>query len=327
MNETERKERAQKAVKARWDKVRETGGTLKATHTGELTIGDTIIPCAVLEDGRRILSERGITLAFGAVSGNDKEIKKQARIDGPEIPIFVAANAIKSLVINKLSSGPFQVISYTKGRQRCQGYPAELLPEVCEIWLEAREKGLLKIESQLNKAKKADVLIRSLARIGITALIDEATGYQEERDRSELQKLLSKYIAAEFMPWQKKIPTIYYKELFRIFGWKFDPSSVKRPALIGKFTNDYIYAKMPEGVLEELRSKNPTDDNGNRKMRHHQWLTQSIGIPHLDRHLIKVITVMKLSDSIDDFKRLYAKAMDDVLDEVVANLSDNSSVE
>ena len=311
MDAQERIERAKKAGQARWEKTKETGGTLKATHTGELVIGDIRIPCAVLEDGRRILSETGIKDAIGSDSGQDKLLKRQAKEQGAEIPIFLVTNVIKPLIINKLSSGLFQKISYMKGRQLCHGYPAELLPEVCEIWLEARDTGLLQLESQLNRAKKADMLIRALAKIGVTALVDEATGYQEERDRSELQKLLSKYIAVEFMPWQKRFPTVYYRELFRLFGWKFDPSSVKRPALIGKFTNDYIYAKMPEGVLEELRNKNPSDDSGNRRTRHHQWLTQTIGVPHLDKHLVKIVTVMKLSDSLDDFKRMFAKIMED----------------
>lgn len=317
MNQQERIDRAKKAVQARWEKTKETGGTLKATHTGELVIGEMRIPCAVLEDGRRILSETGITTALGSVGGRDKLLKKQAKQEGAELPVFLASNAIKPLIIHKLSAGPFQKISYLKGRQLCHGYPAELLPEVCEIWLEARDTGLLKLDVQLNRAKKAEVLIRALAKTGVTALVDEATGYQEERDRSELQKLLAKYIAAEFMPWQKRFPTIYYKELFRLFGWKFDPSSVKRPALIGKFTNDYIYAKMPEGILEELRTKNPVDDNGNRKLRHHQWLTQTVGVPHLDKHLVKIITVMKLSDSIDDFKRMFIKVMED--DTIIEN--------
>lgn len=37
----------------------------KATHTGELKIGDLTIPCAVLDDGTRLISERGIIKALG----------------------------------------------------------------------------------------------------------------------------------------------------------------------------------------------------------------------------------------------------------------------
>ncbi len=44
----------------------------KATHTGKLKIGDIVIPCAVLDNGVRILSEHGITTAFGSRSGASK---------------------------------------------------------------------------------------------------------------------------------------------------------------------------------------------------------------------------------------------------------------
>jgi hypothetical protein len=39
--------------------------------------------------------------------------------------------------------------------------------------------------------------------LGITALVDEATGYQYDRERDELQKILSKYISNELLAWQK----------------------------------------------------------------------------------------------------------------------------
>ena len=43
---------------------------LKATHQGKIKIGEKEIPCAVLEDGTRVLSETGITNAvLGGRSG------------------------------------------------------------------------------------------------------------------------------------------------------------------------------------------------------------------------------------------------------------------
>lgn len=305
----QRVERSKNAVKVRWENDAINGGTLKAKYSGELKIGDMTIPCAVLEDGRRVLSETGIANAMGSHGGHAKLLKKQAKLGGAEIPVFLASSAIDINKINRLTEGLLSKVRYRKGRQVYTGYTAEVLPEVCEIWLNARDSGLLTLESQLNRAKKAEVLIRALAKVGINALVDEATGYQEERDRTELQKLLSKYISEEYMQWQKRFPQIFYREAFRLFGWKFDPSSVKRPILLGKFTNDYVYDQLPEGVLEELRKKNPPDDSGNRKQRHHQFLTSEVGIPHLDKHLTGLILLMRASSDIIEFKRLYDKAM------------------
>ena len=115
MDAHERTERAKKAGIARWEKAKETGGTLKATHTGELIIGDIRIPCAVLEDGRRILSETGIKYALGSRGGQDNSLKQKHKETGAELPVFLVSNVIKPLVINKLSLALFQKISYIKG--------------------------------------------------------------------------------------------------------------------------------------------------------------------------------------------------------------------
>ncbi|WP_414644210.1 P63C domain-containing protein [Allocoleopsis sp.] len=46
------------------------------------------------------------------------------------------------------------------------------------------------------------------------------------------------------------------------------------------------------------KTKNPINENGRRKHKHHQHLNENIGISHLERHLTKLITVMQLSDSL-----------------------------
>jgi hypothetical protein len=38
------------------------------------------------------------------------------------------------------------------------------------------------------------------------------------------------------------------------------------------------------------------------RRKYHQHLTEEVGISHLDRHLTKLITVMELSDSVEDLK-------------------------
>ncbi|NEP55384.1 MAG: hypothetical protein F6K65_44025, partial [Moorea sp. SIO3C2] len=150
--------------------------------------------------------------------------------------------------------------------------------------------------------QRAKIIIRALAKVGITALIDEATGYQYDREKDELQRLLSKYISEDYLKWQSRFPRKFYKEVFRLYGWEYNPLSLKRPSCLGRFTNEFVYKQMPSGVLEELRKKNPVTEKGFRKRRHHQHLSPEIGIHHLDRHLTKLITVMELSDNIDEFK-------------------------
>ena len=92
--------------------------------------------------------------------------------------------------------------------------------------------------------------------IGITALVDEATGYQYEREKDELQKILKAYISEELLQWQKTFPEKYYQEIFRLNGWDFTLSSIKkRPGVVGIWTNKLIYEQLPKGCLKSLKRK------------------------------------------------------------------------
>lgn len=102
-------------------------------------------------------------------------------------------------------NGPLKPIVYRVGKSIEVGFDAQILPAVCDIWLKARNAGVLQ-DQQLDKAKKAEILIRGLANVAIIALIDEVTGYQAERDRDALHKILEAYIAKELLPWTQRFP-------------------------------------------------------------------------------------------------------------------------
>lgn len=191
---------------------------------------------------------------------------------------------------------------------KAYGYEATVLADICDAVLAARKAGALQKRHE-HIAEQCEVLVRGFARVGIVALVDEATGYQVERDRTELRRILEAYIAKELLPWTERFPKEFYRELFRLNGWQYDPVSVKRPRMVGKQTVELIYDKLPPGVLAELRSKNPVVyKGGTRKHRHHQLLTQDIGNPHLEKQVASVTTLMRVSNTWAGFKRLFDKA-------------------
>lgn len=265
----------------------------KATHRGYLIIAGAEIPCAVLENKKRVISQTGLFKSF------ERPRKGEVRQEG--LPSIIGAKNLLEFVTEELRE-KCQIIPYlhTNGKV-AKGYDAEIIPLICELYLDAADHDRT-LGSQDKMVARANIIVRALAKVGITALIDEATGYQYDRERDELQKLLSKYIAEDYLKWQARFPRKFYKEAFRIFGWPYDPLSTKRPGYLGKFTNKYIYDQLPEGVLDELKKKNPTNAVGNRVRRHHQFLTEDVGVPHLDKHLLKVITVMELSDNVKQFE-------------------------
>jgi len=185
------------------------------------------------------------------------------------------------------------------------GFNAEILPKLCKVYLDARESKKL-VSQQLPLARASEVLLIALSKLGITALVDEATGYQYERERDELQKILKAYISEELLAWQQRFPHEFYKQIFRLNGWEYTVKNLKKkPSVVGTWTNKYIYKQLPKGVLEELKKETPKDQTGKYKEHFHRRLTQDVGHPHLDRQITSVITIMKLSRHWKDFNKKF----------------------
>lgn len=270
----------------------------ECTHKGTLEIGGRTIACAVLSNGQRIITQTALFDAF------DRPRKGEKRIEG--VPSIIGAKNLIPYITDELKEKAEPVNYYLRNGKIASGYNAELIPLLCDIYLQAEDDGAL-LDSQNKLALQSRILIRALAKVGITALIDEATGYQLDREQNALQELLKAYIAEDFLKWQARFPRKYYQELYRILGWEYNPLSMRHSQYLGKFTNEYVYSHLPEGVLEELKVKNPKNDRGNRAKRHHQFLTLDIGLPHLEKHLMKLITIMELSDDLDQFKKQFNK--------------------
>ena len=289
----QRREIAQTAATVRWSLPR-------ATHEGELLIpGDPSLSVANLADGRRVMMSKAFLAALGRPWKGTYR-----RTDRPN---FIDAKNLNPFITNELLS-VLEPVEYTSIRgQRVLGYRAELLQMVCDVYLAARLAGAL-TANQEPIATYAETLLRGLARAGITALVDDATGYTKVRARTELQAILAAYIAPELLPWTKRFPDSYYEELHRVRGWKYEPGSNARNAYIGKLTNALIYERLPKGVLDELRAKNPRDPVTNRrKHTHHEFLTSDIGHPHLEKQIVAVTTLLSVSDSWNEFARLFSK--------------------
>jgi hypothetical protein len=187
------------------------------------------------------------------------------------------------------------------------GYEATILSDICESILKARDAGVLP-KHVAHYAARCDILVRGFARVGIVALVDEVTGYQEVRSRHALEQILERYIRGELGKWAKTFPDEFYREMFRLRDWQYYPLSVKRPQYVGHLTNDIVYARLAPGVLEELRSREPKDDSGRRRHRFHQWLTEDIGHPRLREHLAATLALMRASSRWSDFSRLLQRA-------------------
>ena len=263
-----------------------------------LIIGEIEIPCYVLEDETRVLTQTGFLEGLGR-SGTPKSSGSE---QFAKMPAFLRAVNLKPFIDNTLTKSPTPVrFRLPTGGKIALGYDAILLPQVCEVYLKARDAGAL-LASQAHIATQAEVLMRGLATVGVIALVDEATGYQRIREERALATILEKFIAVELQPWTKTFDYDFYNQIFRLKGWP-GPDGVKRPSVIGHYTNDFVYSRLAPGVLDELRRVNPTLPSGKRRNTHHQWFTPDLGHPKLKEHLAAVSALMKASSNWDIFIR------------------------
>ena len=288
----QRSEIARKGAAGRWNHP-------KATHAGELHLGGWVIPCYNLEDGRRVLSQRGFTEILGM---------RSRRAIGPRIAGLLDNPALKSQKIKDLVLDSRNLIKFLTPKNILGlGYEGSFIVEYCKALLEARRANALGLNTK-TYVEAAERLIIALAKVGIAALIDEATGFQEIRDRKALEALLDRYLRKEFAAWAKRFPDEFYKEMFRLRGWTWDGMKVNRPQIVGKYTNNIVYKRLASGVLKELKIRNPINEKGYRKVRHHQYLTEDIGHPALAQHIYAVMGLMRVATDWRNFLSILQRA-------------------
>jgi hypothetical protein len=309
----ERKAASDKMVAARAARRAELKDIPTAEFVGELKLTDDIvIPVAVLPDGRRIMSERGLTKAFGAKRGGShwKRLRK-AEEEGSdaEIPklIVLSATNIQPFVPEAVMEGLNERIAYRTpdGATKDFGIDAALLPKICNSLLKVRDNKAGH-PSQDAIIATADIIMRALAEVGITALIDEATGYQAYRQKDELATIVRKFIARELQPWVKTFPPSFFQQLCRLYNVPYPTVGNKYPQYFGTVINNHIYARLAPNLLTELKKSASKEE---RKARLHQHLSREIGHPTLRTHIEKVEMLYGLADNIEQANALLDRAM------------------
>ena len=297
LSSEERSAIAKKGAEKRWANAKKADDDtprVLESFKSKLHIAGSVIPCAIVmgPNGiQRVLSETGITNAvLGDRSGASKKLKKE----GALLPLFVAPSQLKSFITKDLTEGPLKPIDYVDGTRVVRGYDANILVAVCNIWLKAREAGALQTQ-QLDKAMKAEILIRALAETAIIALVDEATGYQSVRPQNALQNYLELVIRRELAVWAKKFPDEFYENIYKLKGWTWPGMNKNRYSVVANYTTNLIYDRLGPGITDELVRKTPMTDKGYRPNKLHQWLSDEIGDPMLATHMHSILMFQRLA--------------------------------
>jgi hypothetical protein len=311
MTKAERSEAARKAVQERWSLPREQ-------NSGVLELVPGVpIACAVLSNGMRVLSTRGVSRAFGSKkTGTDN-----TGTGAPQPPPFLTSKSLSPFLSEQLIALLNSPVIYLPkvGGRTAYGYDHSVFPMICKAIIAADRAGVLKTQ-QLGMVKAADAMLDALVGVAMVALIDEATGYQQDRARDELQTILKAYVNDAMLPWLARFPAEFFKQTYRLMKWDYKPGSAKHPGYVGKIINECIYERLPEPVLPKLRELNPVI-NGNRRRKHHQHLTEDTGIPHLDKQIASVTTLMAAAVDRNAFDEMLVRAFPKVREQIPLGLS------
>src|ERR1700676_959206 len=288
-----RSEVAGRAARARWDPTIpevECGGDDRP-----LRIGNLELACYVLTDGRRVFSQRGMIEALGLSSRGGELVQF---VDQLDLRRHLSPEAAEALA-NPIEFRP------PGGGRLAYGYPATLLIDFCNAILQANSDEL---PNRYRLAvTRAYLIVRAVAKVGIVALVDEATGYDERR-KETLQALLDSYLRKELAIWAKRFPDAFYEQIFRLRGWTWRGRGVNPPGVVAYYTKDLVYARLAPGILPELERRNPIVGKY-RKGKHTQLLTDDIGIPALAQHLHTVVALLKGSDSWEQLMTRMVRAL------------------
>jgi hypothetical protein len=163
------------------------------------------------------------------------------------------------------------------------------------MYINANADGNL-LASQKHLGQQSLMVLSAFAKTGVIAVIDEATGYLKDKNRAkdELQKFLNQFMREDAAVLVRRFEDSFFEMIYKMRGWTWTFAH-KSPGVVGRWINDIVYERIAPTILEELRKKNPITEKGRRKNKHHQFLSDKVGIPKLLNHLAAVEALGKAS--------------------------------
>jgi len=285
----------------RWMKPESRGEMPEAVSQGAITIGETMIDVYVLKDRRRLVAKRAMARALGLKSEGGNAFTKtlSGKVIGSRIPPELREKIEKHIIFKPIIGDP------------AHGYEAAVLIDLCTFMMDIRDELL---DSQKFLADQAETIVRAAAKLGIIALIDEATGFIDDKRREEYRELWQTFIREEAAQWGKaEFPDDLFNIIYKLYGLKrLNPNSTRHPKFFAKFLRKYVYEPLANsrgGILQELEIKNPiVYANGGRRYKLFQFLTDEIGLPQLRQHIWKTVGIGLSVTTKEQFDRSFYHA-------------------
>lgn len=256
-----------------------------ARWAGVLDVGDGL-PCYVLSDGRRVISRTGAATSLTKrATGNLESYMKVGALQPYFPPGFN----------DQMIEFSLQGVSHKTVR----GITAETFLEICKAYVTALNDGALQTDRQREIAAQAGMFLAACSKVGLIALIDEATGYQYERAEDALRMKLRIFLEEEMRQWEKTFPDQLWAEFGRLTKWKGATNS-QRPKYWGKLVMELVYGYLDPDVAQWLKDNAPKPMHG---QNYHQWLSSQYGLKRLTEHLWMLIGIATACNTMPELRQ------------------------
>jgi hypothetical protein len=291
-----RQEIARKAVQTRWLKAKMAElpvaeqaevlpGLPVAKWTGVLAIGDVELPVYVLDDGRRVISRTGATSVLTEGKG------------GGNLESYIGVGALKNYLPENLPGHMIEFSIPEVVNKTVAGMSADTFLDICRAYVNALNDPHTKLtDRQRDIAVKASMFSVAVAKVGLIALFDEATGYQYARAEDALKVKLRAFLAEELRKWEKTFPDELWIEFGRLTGWQ--GSVTQRPKYWGKIVMEVIYEYLDPDVAKWLKEHAPKPQHPH----YHRWLSEQYGLKKLIEHIWMVIGIARTCRTMTELK-------------------------
>jgi len=259
-----------------------------AKYQGVLMLGNSEVDCYVSDTGERLISLRATMKAI-------------ADRDGGNLAEYIGVEALKSFIDKDLALAGLIELNIPGTQFKAKCLEAEKLLDVCRAYVNALSANALTTDRQREIAIKCSILLSACAKVGLIALIDEATGYQYERAEDALQVKLKAFILDELRDWEKTFPDELWEEFGRLTNWA--TPLFERPKYWGKLVLELIYDALDPDVSAYLRENKPKPRHG---QNYHQWLTEDVGVKALLTHIHQIIGIAKTCDTMSELRQKVA---------------------
>ena len=292
---------ARKAVRARWARAKGQQAEVLppsdvplAKHRGFLNLLGMEIPCYVLDNGQRVIGRTSATEMLTGIKG------------GGDLEKYLGVGALKPFINMELvldGMAAFRLPEVEGLEKAVKGLPTDLLIDICQGFVRALEAhGRPDTDTKLTKrqmeiAVNASMFVAACAKVGLDALVDEATGYQYDRAEDALQVKLRAYLEDEMRKWEKTFPDELWMEFGRLTNWT--GAVTKRPKYWGKLVMELIYEYLDPDVAKWLKENAPKPIHG---QNYHLWLSSQFGLKKLVEHIWMVIGIAKTCATMKELR-------------------------